>query len=955
MLRLRSSHVLAVVSAILATCPAYSQGAESVAENQLAIASPTAGGTSSPDNSLPTIQFEKYRLKNGLEVILSEDHRLPLVATNIWYHVGPANERPGKTGFAHLFEHMMFEGSKHVGAKAHFKHLEAAGASSINGTTDFDRTNYFETLPSNQLELALWLESDRMGFLKDTLDREKLANQRDVVRNERRQSVENSPYGLVEEAVYHELFPKTHPYYASVMGSHADIEAARLADVREFHNQYYAPNNASLAIVGDFNKAQAKAFVEKYFGTLPSGPPVPKIDAQTPPITSERRVTVTDQVELPRVYMAWITPAIFKPGNAETNMIAHIIGGGKSSRLYKKLVYELQIAQDVSVENDSLLLGSVCTLQATAKPGVKIEDLEKAINAELSKFRQEGSTQAEVDGARNTIQSGIIRRLESLGGFGGVADRLNQYNHFLGDPGYLPHDLKRYSDATVSDLKQIYGQSFGDNQRVVVYGVPGKKVIEDVPQTAADTEKEGAPVVALVADEPWRTTPPKPGELSKLSLPTPTSFKLANGLTVYLIGSHNLPVVSATLVTLSGNDTNPVDKPGLAGFTADMLDEGTTNRSSAKIADDLNQIGTTLNLHSNIDDSIISINTLTKTMDPAFDIFSDIALHPTFAPKEIERIRDHRLTALAQDKDNPREVASRVISHELYGPNSPYGYEGKGTIESTKKISRDDMVNFWQSGYGPTDAALVIAGDVTTDQARAMAKKYFGDWKSSAVAHKPPEVKNTVKRVVYIVNKEGSPQTTVRIAGIGMSRSNPDYVPAEVMSNGFGGMFSSRLNMNLREKHGYTYGAFSGFSFRRGDGPFTAGGGIRTNVTGPAVSEIFKEVEEMRTNPLSPQELKMAKDNLQLSLAGLFETSGHVANTLSGLFVYDLPLDYYSTLPAKINAVSQADVASMVSKYLKPENMVVVTVGDKKKIEPELKKLNLGPIEELDFEANPVK
>src|SRR5690348_1928861 len=338
---------------------------------------------------LPQIKYEKYKLKNGLDVILYEDHRLPLVAVNLWYHVGPANEREGRTGFAHLFEHMMFEGSQHVGPKAHFRYLEGAGASDINGTTDFDRTNYFETLPSNQLELALWLESDRMGYLLGTLDREKLANQRDVVRNERRQTTENTPYGLVDEQVYHQLFPKEHPYYADVIGSHEDIEAARLADIREFFGQYYSPNNAGLVIAGDIDPANAKALVEKYFGSIPSGPPVPKIAAKTPAITGEKRTVVTDQVELPKVYMAWITPTAFQPGDAETALLAQILGGGKSSRLYKKLVYEKQIAQDVLVYLQSLRLGSVLELQCTAKPGVKLADLEKTIDEEFAAIRSE--------------------------------------------------------------------------------------------------------------------------------------------------------------------------------------------------------------------------------------------------------------------------------------------------------------------------------------------------------------------------------------------------------------------------------------------------------------------------------------------------------------------------------------------------------------------------------------
>ncbi|MGH8005087.1 MAG: M16 family metallopeptidase, partial [Limisphaerales bacterium] len=339
-------------------------------------AAATAQKSKATSADIPKLKFEKYQLPNGLEVILSEDHRLPLVAVNLWYHVGPANEEPGRTGFAHLFEHMMFQGSKHVEGDSHFKLLEAAGASDINGTTDFDRTNYFETLPSNQLELALWMESDRMGFLLDKLNQANLTNQQDVVRNERRQSVENRPYGIVEEEMFHQLYPKEHPYYASVIGSHADIQAAQLEDVKKFFKLYYAPNNASLAIVGDIDAAKTKKLVEKYFGSIRRGTEVPKLSAATPAITSERKTVVQDRIELPRVYMAWITPSIFKEGDAEGGVAAQILGGGKSSRLFKKLVYEKQIAQDVLAEQYALILGSVFYLQVTARPGHSADEIE---------------------------------------------------------------------------------------------------------------------------------------------------------------------------------------------------------------------------------------------------------------------------------------------------------------------------------------------------------------------------------------------------------------------------------------------------------------------------------------------------------------------------------------------------------------------------------------------------
>ncbi len=909
-------------------------------------------------NRLPEIQYQKYKLKNGLDVILYEDHRLPLVAVNIWYHVGPANERAGRTGFAHLFEHMMFEGSRHVGPKAHFRYLEAAGASDINGTTDFDRTNYFETLPSNQLELALWLESDRMGYLLGTLDREKLANQRDVVRNERRQSVENSPYGLVEEGLFHELFPPTHPYYADVIGSHQDIENARLNDVREFFRQYYSPNNASLAITGDIDPEHARQLAEKYFASIPSGPPVPKIRVKPPEITSEKRETVTDTVELPRVYMGWVTPPIFTAGDAESDLLAQLLGGGKSSRLYKSLVYEKQIAQDVTATNQSLLLGSVFEIQATCKPGIKPEALEKAIEDELAKVREQGPSQSELDRARNVIVTRRIQGLERLGGFGGVADTLNMYNHYLGDPGYLPKDLARYNRATTADLTRVANEELKSSASVVVYGVPGKKVIQDAPRTKAKEEeesKETSTVPQTMAEESWRDKPPQAGPLSTKTLPIAQSFTLPNGLTVILAEQHKLPVVSARFVVLTGSDANPVNRPGLASFTADMLPEGTNRRSAPQIADDAAQLGTSVSTNSRPDYSAVGINTLTWNVGPALDLLSDVTLNPKFDPTEIERIRKQRQTEVLQLNDEPFQLAIGVMLRAIYGADSPYGYRELGTAESNKIISRDEMLKFWQTGYAPGNSALVLSGDLTYQEAHTLAEHYFGQWQGAGGRHQPPTVDMKTSRAIYIVDKPGSPQTFVLTGGLGVPRSSPDYVPIEVMNNALGGLFSSRINMNLREEHGYTYGGFSQFVFRRGPGFFVAGGGIRTDVTASAVSEIFKELSRIRTAPLSAEELKFAKDSFALSLAGRFETSQETASTFGELFTYDLPLTYYANLPAQITTVTSEDVQRVATQYVHPDTAVVIAAGDRAKIEPGLKKLDIGPVEVRDFEGNPVK
>ncbi len=903
----------------------------------------------------PKLRFEKYTLKNGLDVILYEDHRLPLVAVNLWYHVGPANEREGRTGFAHLFEHMMFEGSKHAGPKGHWRYMEASGASDINGTTDYDRTNYFETLPSNQLELALWLESDRMAYLLPGIDAEMLANQRDVVRNERRQNTEGSPYGLVEEAMFHALFPKGHPYYANVIGSHQDIESVRLNDVREFSRQYYSPNNASLAITGDIDPVKAKALVEKYFSTIPSGPPVPKITATTPRLTSERRVVVTDQVELPRIYMGWLTPAIYQPGEAETNLLAKILGGGKSSRLYKSLVYEKQIAQDVQIVNSNEMLGTIFELFATAQPGVRLEDLEKAINEEITKLRDDGPTPAELDRARNVIQSQVIQGLQRLGGFGGVADRLNQYNHYLHNPDFLAQDLARYERTTTADLKRVANQQLQFNQRVVVYGLPGKKVIDDPPRTEAEKEqekKETSTVANVMPEEEWRATAPQPAAASRFSLPVPASFKLANGLTVLLAEEHHLPAVSAQLVVLSGSDANPIHQPGLASFTNAMLGEGTARRSAMQVADDVAQIGATLDTGSFSDFSSVSIACLKSNVGQALDVLSDVVLHPKFDAAEIERIRKQRQTEILQLTDDPFQLAFGVFLRSSYGPDHPYGYRNLGTGSVNKTLTREEMLKFWQGAYVPGNSALVLAGDVTSDEARQLAQKYFGDWQGSAQKHASPAVEFHPAQLIRIVDKPNAPQSFVLVGGPGVPRSSPDYVPNEVMNNALGGLFSSRINMNLREKNGYTYGGFSFFVYRRAPGVFMSGGAIRTDVTAPAVHELLNELNGMRSGEVSPKELKFAKDAFSRSLAGLFETNAQSAATIGNLFTYDLPPDYWAKLPTQIDAVTAADIKRVADQYIHPEAALIVIAGDRAKIEPELTKLSVGSIEMCDADGN---
>ncbi len=914
--------------------------------------SDTPAETQSSD--IPKVDFEKYTLPNGLEVILSEDHRLPMVAVNLWYHVGPANEEPGRTGFAHLFEHMMFQGSKHAPGDTHFRMLEGAGGSNLNGTTDFDRTNYFETLPANQLELGLWLESDRMGYLLDMVDQANLSNQQDVVRNERRQSVENQPYGIVEEELYHQLFPKTHPYHASVIGSHADIQAAKLEDVKNFFKLYYAPNNASLAIVGDIDKAATKALVEKYFGPFKKGAPVPKPSIETPKITTERRAVVTDRVELPRVYMSWITSPFFKPGDADADIAGTVLGGGKSSRLFKSLVYEKQIAQSVTAAQYSLTLGSVFTIEATARPGHTSDELEKAIDEELIKLRDAGPDQAEVDRARNGIETRIVQGLENLGGFGGVADRLNMYNHFLGTPDYLAQDIQRYRDVTPASVKKFAQEQLAANARAVVHGVSGTPNLgTPVPTPKKADVKPGVGAESVNADEVWRAEPPKAGPMRTLQVPVPTKVTMPNGLTVLLSERSGLPIVSAGLIVKTGSGANPAGKPGLANFTAAMLDEGTESKNALQIADEAAQLGGSLSTASTMDASQVNAGSLKRTFPQMLALMADVVRRPAFPQEEIERQRASRLASLVQQRENANQVASAVMAAALYGPAHPYGYTELGTEASNKAMNRDDLHAFWSQNFVPNNAALIVAGAISMAELQPLIEKAFGDWKAGT----PVEItigapQTTTARVVF-VDKPGAPQTQLRVASIGVPRSTPDYEPILVMNEVLGGLFSSRINLNLREVHGYTYGASSQFVFRRSAGPFLVGTGVRTDVTGPSVSEIMKELKRMRDTDITPEELTLAKDSLVRSLPAYFETSNRVASTMSNIYVYDLGLDYYAKIGERLSAVTAEHIKSVSQKYIQPDKVIVVAVGDRRRIGSELSKLNLGASEARNTDGTP--
>jgi zinc protease len=906
----------------------------------------------SAQTPLPTVAFEKTTLSNGLQLILVEDRRLPIVAVNIWYHVGPANEAPGLRGFAHLFEHMMFSATRHIPRGLADQLLEGAGATDSNGSTDYDRTNYYDTVPSNQLELALWVHADRMGYLLDVLDQKALTNQQDVVRNERRQTVENEPYGVVEEALAHAMFPKDHPYYASIIGSHGDIQAAKLEDVRQFFARYYGPNNASIVIAGDIDKTKTRALVERYFGSLRRSPPVAPPSVTTPPITSERRVVVHDRIELPRIFMGWLTPPAYQPGDIELAVAAEILGGGKSSRLYKKLVYERQIAQEVDAAQHSYGLTSTFVIDVIARNGIEARTLEAAVDDELALLRDQGPSLREVERARNSLETALLSSIEKLGG-DGLADQINHYNQYTGDPGYLSKDIAQLRRVSPQDVQRAVRTYLAKSARAVVTGLPGSPVITDPPRPRAPraSKSAGTAVQGINTPEPWRAKAPKPGPAPSFTLPQGETFKLPNGLTVLHHYNPALPLVSAQLVVKSGSSANPDELPGLAGFTAQMLEEGTATRSAPQIADEIAQLGAFLDTASGVDASTVSLLALRASFAPALDILADVVQRPAFPIAEVERQRDSRVNDLIQQRDDPEAVAAVAAAGALYGSAHPKGYGQLGTEPAIRRVTREDLVDYWRRHYVPANAALVVSGAIGQGELKALVESRFGAWKAApAPRGEPGEPQGSRARLV-LVDQPGAGQTALRVTSIGVARTTADFAALQVMNGALGGMFSSRLNNNLRETKGYTYGIYSGFRYDRTPGPFIIDGSVERAHTGASVREIFKEIEGMRAAPLPATELAAARDAQLLSLPGQFETNADVGASLAEIFVYGLPLDYYGKLPAQLRAVTAAQVQDAARTHLDPQRMKVIAVGDGKRILPQLQPLGLGPAEVRDSDG----
>jgi zinc protease len=884
--------------------------------------------------TLPPLKIETYSLPNGLMVCLYEDHSTPIVGVNINYFVGSKNEKPGRTGFAHLFEHMMFQGSKNFNDD-YFKALEPVGAF-VNGATSQDRTRYLEIVPSNYLERALWLESDRMGFLLDAMTEDRLKNQISVVSNEKRQNYDDAPYGKAYGEALKVLYPPEHPYSWTTIGAIPDLEAASLEDVKDFFRTYYTPNNAVLTIAGDFQPAEAKALVEKYFGSIPPGPPVARIDSWTPRLDGVKRIIMQDRVQLARMTMMWPTVPYFFPGDAELDLFAKAFGQGKSSRLYQKLV-KGGLATDVAAYQHSGQIAGSFQVVVTALPGKSLREIEAIVKGELAAALKEGITPAELEQGQNTIAAGFVRGLENIGGFGGISDQIGSYVHHLGKPDMFQWDLDRYQKATLDGVMAAAREHLNPATHYGVVEVHPFETFQAADETAD------------------RSKMPGPGGALKLEIPTPAEFPLANGLRIITLPYNELPVTALHLVLPAGARNDPADRPGLASLTGSMLMEGTATRSAEAIADRLDFLGSTLSVQVGTDGAFVRASSLTDKLPETLELMFDIVLHPAFPEKELNILKKRRASEFLRRQDSLQQIAGMTLTKNFFAGH-PYGHLDIGAPEAVAKMTAADLAGFHRQFFQPQAATLIVVGGKSADELKKLLEPYAKAWPKGDLAVKPVAPTAAPKApTVYFVDKPGAAQSVVSVAVHGLDRTSPDYAAATVLNHLYGGYFGSRLNMNLREEKGYTYGARSRFGAMAARGYWSAGAPVQASATADSLKEIFNEIGGITgTEPFGAEEFETVKANLVQSLPQDLETPVDLAFQMEDVALYQLPLDTINREYAALQTVTIADIQRTAEKYFKGATAAVVVVGDQAKVLESVQALGLGAIVFCDKLGNPL-
>jgi zinc protease len=879
------------------------------------------------------IPYERFVLDNGLTVIVHEDHKAPIIAVNTWYHVGSKNEKPGKTGFAHLFEHLMFGGSEHAPGR-YIDGMERIGATDLNGTTNPDRTNYFENVPTSALDFTLWMESDRMGHLLGALDQKTLDLQRGVVQNEKRQG-ENQPYGVTRQLLTQNTYPAGHPYSWTTIGDMADLDAASMKDVQDWFKTYYGPSNVVLVLAGDIDAKTAREKVEKYYGNIPSGPPVAHQEVWVAKRTGTHRERVQDRVPQARIYKVWNIPEY---GSAEADyldLVSDCLSNGKSSRFYKRLVYEDQIATDAGAYTDLREIGGQFYVRATARQGQSIAQVEKELDEELARFLKNGPTPEEMQRIKTQYEAEFIRGIERIGGFGGKSDRLAESQVYRGSPDAYKISLKRVQEATAEDLKAAAQKWLSD----------GVYVLEVDPFPDYKTASTGAD----------RSKAPDIGTPPELKLPKLQRATLSNGLKIILAERHEVPLVNFTLAADAGFASDASTLPGTANLAMQVLTDGTRTRNALQISDELESLGATLRGSSNLDLSFVSLSALTAKLDPSLDLFADVVLHPSYPETEVKREQKLVIAGIDREQNTPLTMALRVLPALLYGAGHPYGnpLTGSGTKESVAKLTREDLVKFHDTWLRPNNSTLIVVGDTTLKEVTPKLEKLFAGWKSGSIPTKDVKtVAVATKSAVYLIDKPGALQSVIIAGVVAPPRANPQEIAIEAMNDSLGGMFGARLNMNLREDKHWSYGARTVLRDARSQRPFFAVAPVQTDKTKESLVEMNKEFRGIvGDHPVSAEELTKIQANETLKLPGSRETLDALGQSVEDVVQFGLPDDYYETYAGKVQALKTSDVNDAAKEVVRPDNLIWIVVGDRAKIEAGVRELNLGEFRLMDADG----
>ena len=886
------------------------------------------------------IPFQKFVLGNGLTLIVHENHKAPIVAVNVWYHVGSKNEHPGKTGFAHLFEHLMFGGSEHFHGR-YIDSMERIGATDLNGTTNEDRTNYFETVPVSALDYALWMESDRMGYMVNAIDQKTLDLQRGVVQNEKRQD-ENEPYALAEELMQQDTYPSGHPYSWNTLGSIEDLTAASLNDVKEWFKTFYGPSNAVLVVAGDVDPQTVRKKVETYFGEIPPGPPVSRQRVWIAKMTGAHRAVYQDRVAQPRVYKVWNIPEFGSEDGDYLDMVSDALANGRTSRLYKRLVYDDQVATDVSAYLNPREIGGQFVVQATARPGVELARVEKAINEEMARFLAEGPTAQEVQRVRTQYLANFVRGVDRVGGFGGKSDVLAMSQAYLGDAAAYQVKLRREREATPAKVQAAAKRWLSDGEYV------------------AEVFPFGDPQASTTAVD--RNQPPAIAQPPELRLPKLERTTLSNGLKVVLAERHEIPLVSLSLLVDSGyaadqgvpSGPGTTGRPGAAALVSKLLDQGTKTRTSLEIGEQLAQLGANLSVGANMDGIDARLSALRTNLDASLDIFADVTLNPSFPQADFLREQKQQLAAIEREKTEPVPLALRVLPGLIYGKGHAYSepWTGSGTAASVSQLTREDMARFHAAWFKPNHATLIVVGDTTLGEMRPKLEKLFSAWTPGETPRKNiATVPLPERSVVYLMDRPGAQQSLILAGNVAPPKNNPAEVSIESMNNILGGDFGARLNMNLREDKHWAYGALTLLMSARGQRPFLAYAPVQTDKTKESLTEIDKELHGiLADHPATDAELARVKASETLRLPGSRETMDRVMSSIEDLVEYDLPEDYYQTYAGKVRALTLADIGKSAQEVVQPNHLIWVVVGDRAKIEAGIRELGLGEVRLLNPE-----